>query len=422
MSHRFFGLGAVVVLACVCMACGGSGAPAGVGATTPSSVTVTRPPTVTSELSAQQPATGRAPVPSKPLAPVPAVTPSGRSSAVDQVQTLWPVGPATAWALVDLPNGTSQELLRTVDAGAAWANVTPPAAAAHPDDITFSGGFALDANDAWAVYGPVASGSVRTLSVTADGGLLWTGEGTLPLPDGCTVQFVDPQHGWCAWVGAAMGSSAVRLWRTVDGGRNWSPILDTQPGQTGSAQIPLDCDKTIGFTGATTGWVTTHCNGGPAPLYRTTDGGTAWAAANVTRPPGQLEAGDGFTGVPVVDGRDGAVAFAVDGVAPTTVIYRTVDAGASWQPITPPDPHRFWCVGIVTPTSWRLISKNTLLATDNAGATWQATTTNHDFGQPQCGHPIDFTTEQTAWFPYGGQLYRSSDGGTTWTNITARAR
>ena len=405
-------------------------APTGVNVTspTPGSVPATRTPStapdaVTSAASSTPVAAGGGLGTAQSPARVPVTPTSKPAPAGDRVQTLWPVGPTSAWALVDLPDGGPQELLRTADAGASWANVTPPAVTAHPEDAALNGGFALDADDAWAVHGPIASGSAQTLSVTTDGGLHWTGEGTLPTPGGCTLQFVDPHHGWCTWIGAAMGSSTVHLWRTADAGRNWSLILNTQPGHAGSAQIPPDCDKTVRFTDATTGWVTTHCNGGPAPLYRTTDGGTHWARVHVTPPMGQLDAGDGFTGIPTLDpSGHGAVAFTVDGVTPTTVIYRTTNGGATWQPITPPHPHQGWCVGIVTPTSWRLISETTLLSTDNAGRTWNTTITNRDFGQPRCGEAIDFTTEQAAWFPYNGQLYRSTNGGATWTHTTITTR
>lgn len=396
------GLGALVVLACVCTACtshsaGRSAAVAEIGAST-----------VSSASSSPQAADGQG------------------------IDAVWPVGPATAWVWTGAATGTgAQALQRTVDGGASWTNVTPPGLAQQSDGDEISGVFALDAAHAWVTFGPYGSAAAQTLTVTADGGRHWHTDGNLPSTGGCQLQFVTPGDGWCISIGAAAGSEGVFLWRTTDGGQHWRQTLTNSPNIGAHNELPFGCDKLVGFDSTRLGWAGFHCAGGPAPLYRSVDGGARWTSVDLARPPGSLDDGDGFIGIPVLNGADGAVGFRVDGSSPaaaTTLVYRSSDGGTTWQPVTPPGPRTYQCVDTVTATSWRLIAGDQLVVTDDAGRTWHTTTMNQNFGQLACGGAefggpeVDFTGEGIGWITYARSpvpttLWRTTDGGTTWTRL-----
>lgn len=117
-----------------------------------------------------------------------------------------------------------------------------------------------------------AGSSEKMLFVSEDGGQTWTlisrtalgnpppeaGVGELPAGTGVNVLlFLDAQNGWMG-----LGSPGQNLWRSQDGGVNWTPIDVIPPG------VPV---TTISFTDAQNGAAVT-----PDSAWITADGGATW--------------------------------------------------------------------------------------------------------------------------------------------------
>jgi photosystem II stability/assembly factor-like uncharacterized protein len=277
---------------------------------------------------------------------------------------------------------TLKHVLRSTDAGGTWSDVTPPNAPAsstpspNPDPVLFP----VDDNAAWVAYGGFAGGPY-VIFRTTNGGGMWL-PATPALQRGGIVQlyFVDRAHGWATVsLGAAAGSEGIAILRTVDGGASWALIAQTNdPSTTQSSPSGLSfgCDKGFAtFATSTVGVIPIECAGGPATLYRTTDGGFHWNVVSLS----QLDARGGTASV---------------GNSPT--FLTTSDA------ILPASSY----VG-ANQATW------SLLVTHDAGASWR------DFVVPGQG-AIDFESTTSGWL-LGSQIEATSDGGSTWRALSVPA-
>ena len=113
-------------------------------------------------------------------------------------------------------------------------------------------------------------------------------------------------------------------------------------------------------------------------------------------------------------GADGAAGLYIEAPKPVSLVYRTTDGGASWQPVPPPGKPRNWVIDLVNATDWKLASGRSLLATDNAGRTWQTVKSNIAFGNGS--EAPDFVTPEIGWYPRGDakEEFRTTDGGKIW--------
>jgi len=208
------------------------------------------------------------------------------------------------WSLA--PSDLGGAVLRSADGGRHWRLVL----ARRPGFFGLVAGFFLGPNRAWAIdqhQHADGQGETTTVFGTSDGGRTWRQSRPLPgdLSSCCTiltdqVYFADAAHGWLLREGPGTAPSGptkllVMLWRTFDGGRDWtrvpSPALPLQnlplPGlmsPCGAAAPPR-----IVFANAQTGWITNGaCGTGVARprVWRTTDGGSRWSATALPAPPG----------------------------------------------------------------------------------------------------------------------------------------
>ena len=167
---------------------------------------------------------------------------------------------SVGWGTADIPDAQgenwSTRILRTMDGGLNWLNVSPA------NRLEIKNTFFLDGGNAWAVTtNPEAVSSENRPTVlvwqTRDGGQTWNkGE---PLTErgmalGWEMFFADVQHGWLiSGNDVAMGTTAVTLYKTEDGGINWAEIfstsLDKEPPH---AAFPLACYKSFGNSRPTT--------------------------------------------------------------------------------------------------------------------------------------------------------------------------
>ncbi|HEY0767390.1 MAG TPA: hypothetical protein VGD47_05505 [Steroidobacteraceae bacterium] len=189
------------------------------------------------------------------------------------------------------------------------------------------------------------------------------------------------------YVGAVDGG----VWKTDDAGRTWQPIFDEQPTQSIGAIAIAPSDPNVIYVGSGEGLHRPDLSVGDG-IYRSTDGGQRWLHRG-------LAAGQQIAEL-AVDPHDPNRLFAAVlghpyGPNPERGIYRSTDGGVSWQRV--------------------------LYRDEDTGASAVAV----DPAQPQTVYAALWQTRLGPWEDKnefqgtGGGLFKSSDGGTSWRQLTA---
>jgi photosystem II stability/assembly factor-like uncharacterized protein len=180
------------------------------------------------------------------------------------------------------------------------------------------------------------------------------------------------------------------IWKTVDAGRTWEPIFDSQPtGSIGALAVAPSRTRII-YAGSGEGLQRPDLAVGDG-VYKSSDGGSTWKNVG-------LQDGQQIGGIAVDPVNYDRVFVAVLGhpYGPNAErgVYRTTDGGATWQ---------------------KVLYKN-----ENVGA-YAVAIDNHD---PNVVYATLWAARQAPWeigasFETDGSgLFKSTDGGTTWTQLT----
>jgi photosystem II stability/assembly factor-like uncharacterized protein len=224
-------------------------------------------------------------------------------------------------------SATHRVVMSSLDGGVQWrlpVGATFTLGWGSSPRYPFSGqvrgsGFALNPVYKSTIYCGIGPNVVRS----RDDGDTWQVAAALPANyTKCNVFLVSPKDS-NLWLAAASGPTVSdRVFRSTDGGANWSPVITHDYGEYG-IPLALDPDRpdTVWFGGEI------NVNGSPeAPLYRSVDFGATWdsIATALFRSPcvivavpdttGIVLVGDGVTGAgngQYLKSTDGGLTFAV---------------------------------------------------------------------------------------------------------------
>ncbi len=258
---------------------------------------------------------------------------------------------------------------------------------------------------------------------TQDGGLSWI-ETAVPF-DNARYFFLDPSTGYAlVSLGAGAGSHYVALYRTLDGGITWAEVFSHEPGE--SKSLPESGTKNgITFRDVDHGWI-----GGSIPMtdtfhfYATTDGGETWAQeTDISLPPGINNAWlDVWQPTFVSESVAYLPVRSLDSSGNQLLIYRSDDGGEIWIYQDAIEDGKALDV-ISTDEGW-VAADFALYRTLDGGATWTVV--------PAVGIPagtffldVEFVDEVHGWVvttPDGDnweplEVYRTTDGGASWTKL-----
>ena len=366
-----------------------------------------------------------------------------RQAAMAQMKARWPQAFAQRDALASFtPNFSSPT---------TWAPLGPAPIGSTPGTLqTFSGrlnSIAIDPNNPLRIFVGGAQGGVwRTL----DGGSTWT-----PLADSeCSLAMgsiaIDPNNSQVIYAGTGelnnSGDSyyGCGVLKSTNGGNSWTPLGASVFVRTGARSATISkvlVDRTPGssivFAASSFG------------LYRSTDGGTTWALV-ITDPTSGLPITSVASDI-VQDATDPTIFYAAQGNAGGPLVngvYKSVNSGVSWTKLTGVAPTAFPSTNVgrinlaVSPAAPSTVfaaiedannnvgadgSLLGLYVTTDGGTTWtQRTATPPSATNPLCGTgvqcwydmviAVDPVNPLIVYFG-GFSLYRSIDGGNTFTDI-----
>lgn len=250
---------------------------------------------------------------------------------------------------------------------------------------------------------PLVAGSLRTKSpfyTSTNSGGSWNNENYGLKSEIITVLALDPTNPSTIYAGTRTG-----VFKSVDGGRTWNAINTglVRPNVVGLVVDPIT-PSTV-YLGANLGDISNSSSG----VYKSTNGGSTWSAVN-----------NGL-------GNGGVLSLAIDPVTPSTLyagfgggVFKTTNSGGSWSPVG--QTLSFIQAIVIDP-----ITPTTVYAGGNSsgggvsksidgGVNWQPIN-NGLANSFVLSLAIDPLTPSTVYAGLNGGLFKSVNGGDSWTPL-----
>lgn len=331
-----------------------------------------------------------------------ASSPNGvRALAIDPV-TPATVYVATRYCNVIAPIGCAYEFgfSKSTDRGTSWMQLAAPF-----DDV---GALVVDPVTRDTLYAGTPSSGVFK---STDGGQHWAAINTGLTNLSVAALAIDPKTRGVVYAGTSGG-----VFKSTDGGAHWTPTDDT-----GVSVEALAIDPET-----------------PATVYAGTSDGGAFKSTDAAGHWGAINGGLGAAPV---------IAVAVDPAAPATLyastvdggVFRSTDRGRHWDvidtglgDIVDPNGINALVVDPDAPATVYLLAAPGLYRTTNAGSSWNPVIDPRDNscestdralgmhpGNPTIIYRLHVSVSGSCYYSFGSfdTLFRSTDGGATWTDL-----
>lgn len=218
---------------------------------------------------------------------------------------------------------------------------------------------------------------------------------------------IHPTRPWRIWCGAASGG----VWRSDTYGSNWQPLADAMGNLAIASLVLSPADPNVLYAG--TGEVFSGDAVAGAGIWKSLDGGDTWSLLTAT-------AAFGSVTRLAISPANASIVLA----ATTTGVHRSTNGGTTWstviasvnawQVLFSPN-HGDRCIAAMTDGTAASVRYSF-----DSGATWTTTTYARTNGRCELAYAKAtsnrlFAAAQEA----GGELWRSNDGGLTWTQMAA---
>lgn len=317
---------------------------------------------------------------------------SGRISdiAVDQKN------PSTWYTAV-----SSGGVWKTVNAGTTWEPLFDKQAVYSTGDVTID---PSNSNIIWVGTGENNGG--RHISFgdgvykSLDGGKTWKNMGLKESEhvSDIIIHPTDSNTVWVAVQGPLWSSGGERgLYKTVDGGKNWKLVLETEDEWTGVTSLlidPRNPDKLYAATWSRQRTVAAYVGTGPAAgIHTSDDGGETWTELKTGLPKGNL----GKIGMAISPMKPDVLYATIETDNRKGGFYRSANQGASWTKVSDEvgggtGPHYYQEVFADQHQFDRVyIASNYSKVSDDGGKTWTPISTDrkHVDDHAMAFHPTD---------------------------------
>ncbi|WP_068652876.1 VPS10 domain-containing protein [Paenibacillus antarcticus] len=340
-----------------------------------------------------------------------------------------------AWGLTR----NSIRIYSTEDRGGSWVNMSPAENVQFTSNPEYGTNvFFIDKNNGWIVRN--GQGTQETVVLrTNNGGLHWK-ISSLPKSDDIKgISFSSVKRGWILTTSdSSMGQEEKYLYRTDDGGANWTKVMQNTGSRNASKDTPFAISNQgyvmdMSFVDSLNGFVTLQ-DEGTGTLYTTKDAGNSWVtvpnlidrkkmAVCRTVTLGNSE----FSGEST---NQGFIPLAcTDGDRTKLNGYFTSDKGVTWK-FTPFDLN--WSTGLNQMLSPIFLNRNegwylqesTIYHTINQGNNWDALPVSSTLQEYIETYPsvvkMEFISSKLGWILLENTenkrslLLQTLDGGVSW--------